>query len=426
MLGTLVQAAAHLRCCPPADPVDLTGALGRIDGCVVARHLQYRLTSELARLLRDGWGPTDLWEVSCRRASALGTALGAAVMPAAVGAVGAEVRMASWEAECSVFEDARVIDPESPDWAAQLEAGLDLLGVLGHLAPLPRLSDGTTAPPPEDPQRAALLAKIKSLLAKAESTEFIDEADSFTAKATELMLRHRIDRAALEASSGAAVRREVVARRCWIEPPYVGYKSLLCQVVAEANNCRAVWHEYGFTTLVGLVDDVDLAELLFASLLVQATRQMTSVAAASHEVEALAMVRAQDICAAWERRGGLPAGMSEESLRREMEPVVAGLLARERRKPSFRRSFLVAYATRIEGRLADLGRQATADAEAEIGACFLPVLARQRQTVDDAVDGLFGQLTSSPIRTTNHAGWVAGRAAAELADLNVRDELRTG
>ena len=65
----------------------------------------------------------------------------------------------------------------------------------------------------------------------------------------------------------------IVARRCWIDSPYVQYKAILCHVVAEANNCRSIRHRLGFVTLVGELEDVEMTELrLFTSLLVQATR----------------------------------------------------------------------------------------------------------------------------------------------------------
>jgi hypothetical protein len=41
-----------------------------------------------------------------------------------------------------------------------------------------------------------MLDRVRALLAKAESTDFPQEADAFTARAQELMARHRIDRSA--------------------------------------------------------------------------------------------------------------------------------------------------------------------------------------------------------------------------------------
>src|SRR5205823_14651531 len=84
-----------------------------------------------------------------------------------------------------------------------------------------------------------MLDRVRALLAKAESTEFPDEAEAYTAKAQELMTRHRIDHALLTVTK--RVRDRPVTRRLAVDNPYEAPKSLLLQVVAEANGCRAVW-----------------------------------------------------------------------------------------------------------------------------------------------------------------------------------------
>ena len=83
------------------------------------------------------------------------------------------------------------------------------LALLAHLGDLP-----TILPPPgtdpstwnrRDDGRATddpVLAKVRALLAQAESTTFEAEAEAFTAKAQELMARHAIDAALLWARSG--------------------------------------------------------------------------------------------------------------------------------------------------------------------------------------------------------------------------------
>lgn len=56
-----------------------------------------------------------------------------------------------------------------------------------------------------------VLARVRALLAKAESTEFPDEAEALLAKAQALISRHAIDRAAVAGETrpggGAAARR---------------------------------------------------------------------------------------------------------------------------------------------------------------------------------------------------------------------------
>ncbi|MFD0595252.1 DUF2786 domain-containing protein [Catellatospora coxensis] len=52
-----------------------------------------------------------------------------------------------------------------------------------------------------------MLDRIRALLAKAESTGFPEEAEAFTAKAQQLMARHSIDHALIDAATGRATDR---------------------------------------------------------------------------------------------------------------------------------------------------------------------------------------------------------------------------
>ena len=140
------------------------------------------------------------------------------------------------------------------------------------VVPMPGTAAATAGAVDELDRR--ILDRVRALLAKAESTDFPEEAEAYTAKAQELMTRHRIDHALLAATTGK--RDHPVSRRVSIDNPYEVAKSLLLQVVAEANSCRAVWMKrFGLTAVVGFAPDLDATELLFTSLLVQATRAMT-------------------------------------------------------------------------------------------------------------------------------------------------------
>ena len=79
-----------------------------------------------------------------------------------------------------------------------LRTVVDALHNLVMLRPLHPLAeaDGASADP--------VLAKIRALLAKAESTTFEAEAMAFTAKAQELMTKHAIDTAAVHGAGYAA------------------------------------------------------------------------------------------------------------------------------------------------------------------------------------------------------------------------------
>ena len=237
-------------------------------------------------------------------------------------------------------------------------------------APRPR---GTESPAPSD-QRA--LRRIRGLLAKAESSEFPDEAEALTAKAQELMTRHAIDAALLgggPSTDGPAVE----TRRVHVRDPYVRAKMQLLAAVAEANDVRLVWYSgLGIANLVGVRADVAAVELLFTSLLLQVAR-------------ALAATERTAPCASATR--------------------------------SFRRSFLLGYAHRIGERLLTARQSATADAAAEHEIDLLPVLRSRQVAVEERVAELFPRVRATRSRASvDGAGWFAGRDAAERADVGHR------
>lgn len=363
MVDQAIVAAAHADCEPVGEPEAtaellalLTDGFGaRLGRRVVARRVTALIGYHLQLLRRDGWETEELPRVVRRRAG------------------GAAAAMAEDQLQPGA---ATRLDPDSAGWPRDLRAAVEVLGVLEHLPPLPRLGSTVRARPAAGGDPPAL-KRIRALLAKAESTEYADEADAFMAKAQELMTRHCIDRALAEVNPEAAP--EVTTRRLWLEDPYLEAKALLLSNVAVANRCRAVvTSELGFSTLVGHPDDLEATELLFTSLLVQATRRITAL-------------------------GG------------EQGPRA--------RKPSFRRSFLVAYATRIGIRLQEQALEVTREADEATDQRLLPVLARRAEHVDVAVEELFGPLDRLNFSATDPSGWAAGRAAADLADLAVQDTL---
>jgi Protein of unknown function (DUF2786) len=115
------------------------------------------------------------------------------------------------------------------------------------------------------------LARIRALLAKAESTPFPNEADAFNAKAAELMARYGIEEALLHAAGG---RKDTVSqRRIAVGNPYSVQKSLLLTVVSEALmcHCLALKENKSYTDciLFGFPSDLDMVGVLYTSLLRQ-------------------------------------------------------------------------------------------------------------------------------------------------------------
>ncbi|MFI0784627.1 DUF2786 domain-containing protein [Streptomyces lydicus] len=277
---------------------------------------------------------------------------------------------------------------------SRFETAYDLLAALRTLARLPRISPlpdppaaGTTSGgTPRDQDRTAAasraLGRIRGLLAKAEATDYPEEAEALSAKAQELMARHSIDEALLDSAAGSADGAGgPSALRIGIEGPYEQAKALLLDAVAAANRCRAVWAaDVGFSTLVGFPPDLEAAELLYTSLLLQATAAMNRAGDAHHA------------------RG------------------------RSRRTRDFRQTFLVGYADRIRDRLTAATEAATAAAGAEsadTAADLLPVLAARELAVEETTGTLFPDTAPVRLRGVHDAaGWHQGRAAADRAQLD--------
>ncbi|MEI2697054.1 MAG: DUF2786 domain-containing protein [Microthrixaceae bacterium] len=77
------------------------------------------------------------------------------------------------------------------------------------------------------------LVTIRGLLAKAEATEFPDEAEAFFAKASELISRWSIDEAMLWADSDESTRERPDELRLVLHSPYLPQKAVLVGVVAS-------------------------------------------------------------------------------------------------------------------------------------------------------------------------------------------------
>jgi hypothetical protein len=235
-------------------------------------------------------------------------------------------------------------------------AVLELLRLYGRLPAITPLAAPPPSGRPGKPHR--MLARIRALLAKAESTAFPEEAEALSAKAQHLMARHSIDDALLpeHPTDGPT------ARRIGVDRPYEGAKALLLDAVAAANRCQSVWSgDFGFSTVIGYPTDLDGVELLYTSLLLQADSAM--------------------------HRGSS-------------------------KSKNFRHSFLLAYAGRIRDRLT-----AAATDEAAATPEVLPVLATRDLAVASTTDRMFPATTTHRLKPRDPSGWHHGTAAADRATL---------
>lgn len=238
------------------------------------------------------------------------------------------------------------------------------------------------------------LDTVRKLLAKAERAATAAEAETYTAKAVELMARHGIDTALLAADRPGHDR--IGARRVEMADPYSAGKARLLGWTAEALGCRWVLHgawagKVAAVTVFGHDSDRERAELLYTSLLLQATTQLV---------------------------GQRPP--------RPGESVAA-----------YRRSWLHGFAVQVHRRLTAAERSAAeqraaqeraAGTAAEHGAgdggaggrSVALVLADRRDRVDRAYAEAFGRLGRARRSVLSGSGFPAGARAGQRADLGHR------
>jgi hypothetical protein len=339
-----------------------------------------------------GWQPTELARQVRRTADAITARLALVAISADHAARAPSTLDPRWIAQLTelhlpaVTASAGWIEAwargERLPWPATIRAAVALVDSLATIAPLPIL-----IPPPgarteretiidltahsDDP----ILKRVRALLAQAESTTYEAEAESFTAKAQELMTRHAIDAAMLATDARRSERPGTI--RIPIDEPYVNGKSLFLHVVAASSRCRAVFHpRFAMSSVIGFGGDLAATETLFTSLLIQAQVAMH---------------------------------------------------ASTKRSRSFRSAFLLAYANRIAERLAEINAHVVADAEAETGRSILPVLAARSSLIDETMSEMFGRVTTSARRRDIDAeGWESGRRAADRARLNTGEVGQPG
>ncbi|MEU6088281.1 DUF2786 domain-containing protein [Streptomyces sp. NPDC047085] len=322
----------------------------------------------VATAWQRGWQPADVVRLVRRELDDVHVRLAAALIRAQAGRDRARGRR--WAAQLDALEEQAAAPARGSDRFSHATAVLELYRLLLRLPALEPLEEPRHAP---GPGASRMLTRIRALLAKAEATGYPEEAEALTAKAQELMARHSVDEALLAASAPAPDAPG--ACRIGVEPPYEQAKAVLLDAVARANHCQAVWNEpLAFSTVVGFEADLEAVELLYTSLLVQATHAMTKAEAA-------------------QRAGG------------------------RKRTKTFRQSFLAAYAHRVGDRLA-------AAAETQVTQDLLPVLATRAIAVTDRLERMFPQTTTTRLRgVSDAAGWTEGARAADEAQVKARPRL---
>lgn len=352
------------------------------------------LERQVASVWDGGWQPSDIARLVTRNLGNDEHALFrwmVAAQAVSYDQLGSRVAP-GWMAQLHDIEATRGWDPQRPYllqlegvWTEVIGSAVRLMSLLYGLPVVPRLTDppsawregdavsGTSLP-------AGVLSKVRALLAKAEATTFEQEAEALTAKAQELMARHRIDQAVI-AGTGDDGGAKPVGRRVGVDDPYADAKAALIDGVARANGCQAVWSKaLGFATVFGFPDELVAVEELFTSLLVQATTALAREGSKRDEFG----------------RG---------------------------RTTRFRRSFLVAFAARISQRLHAAVEATIEEATNERSAALVPVLARREEATATAAQAAFPEIESFSPTATDGEGWYAGTLLGDRADLSRGPEL---
>lgn len=363
----------------------------------------HALTTTIDAAYEAGWQPLDLLHVVRRQQSAAVTTLAAAAILHDADLTRAATRAPEeWLRHLREIADAHpdAVSTGKPDpnfLATRLRVGgksdyiavndqwiavLSLLGQWQSLPHWPRIGSlpsqwpaRRTAGVPTGDRRptgstdSKMLGRIRGLLAKADATEFEDEADTFTAKAQELMTKYSID--SLVLTEG---RSDIVSRRIHVDNPHSAAKAQLLHVVATVNRVKTIWdQDFAVGTVVGSPVDVEQTEILFTSLLIQATRAL------SHSPKA-------------KKRKGASSG-------------------------AFGKAFLYSYAVRIGERLEEADAHVLEEASRETGD-LLPMLAAQTVAVDAEFERLFPRVRTVRGPRLDAEGWESGHAAANDADLH--------
>lgn len=229
------------------------------------------------------------------------------------------------------------------------------------------------------------LDRVRALLQQAEHPNTgPEEAAAFTARAAQIMARHGIE-AAIAAERGP-VRDEPASTRLPMDQPYSREKAVLFASVCRACRCTPVHHVNGkvteAVTVLGFKADLDRARMLFASLLIQAVRDL-----AATDVPHGVRSRGGNTVAAWRR--AWMAGFAHEIGRRLIEIELA------------------------------TEREAT-------GPGTALVLASRADRVQAAVREEFPMLSKARPRTFRRDGYGFGREAGRRADIGQSGLSGTG
>lgn len=220
-----------------------------------------------------------------------------------------------------------------------------------------------------------LIERVRKLLDKAERTDSPHEAEAFAAKAADLVARHRISPEQLAQRDGdgddLGIRELLVGRGA-----YVRGRLALLGHIADAHDVRMVYQSTpagSVAFLAGRGEDLDVVEVMYASLHSQVAGQMA-----------------------------------------ELSRSTGAATQRERR------AFLFGFANRIGDLLAESAATAKAESEqrGDHGVSTSLAVRERRERVDGFADQSWGKVRSAaPPAKLSPDGYFQGVDAADRADV---------
>ena len=228
---------------------------------------------------------------------------------------------------------------------------------------------------PHVPQ--APMGKIRALLAKADRSDFPEEAEAFRAKALEMIAQAGIEEA-LVRSSGSTETTQPESTEIRLDAPYAALKSVLVNEIAQNCGCAAVRLSHPQRVAVfGFPADLKRTELLYTHLLAQ---------------------------------------MSSDLVAKRPSTGNAS------RTQAWSRSYITGFINEIGRRLKAANREAQTQQDApesgaSSGSVALALVARDKD-VDAALRHRFPRLRQTHVSTGGSAaGAIAGRDSGQRADL---------
>lgn len=231
--------------------------------------------------------------------------------------------------------------------------------------------------------------KILKLLAKAESTT-PEEAEALVEKAQELMQRYSITEAAIAHAKGEKSKpQQIVRKRFHFEGRFARAHVVLVGIVAGAGGMRSVqrrarseasghWNAVD-VDIVGFETDVDNAELLITSLLIQSAQA---------------------------------ANAYGKTWKLDNPHTNANTLTAEKV------SFVIGYASGIGSKLRAARKRAETEVKAERGerSVALAIVDKKKQ-VDEWMDHTYGKLRSTRGPSARTSSYQRGSVAGQNANL---------